>query len=695
MFCIKPFRHGFITSLLTVLFTAITFALPISAQELPITEYPEELLIPPEPPANECGFRYMGYTQTSQAVLQDDPLDQDLLIVRKGITDWRDIYNPAGLLTDFQVPTLEAGIDMVTNRHTFILGAKPYDRQANPDGIGASANFLKINFDYQSSYASYEALYPRVSVFLNGNQISQFLPSTSPVLIRTKGECYPELFQESETVHFDAGLTFNAQSFLFTVPGTYIVRTELVRKAPLAPFTEWAPSGIAVDVIGKVVETTAPKVLLVPMVPAGTPAHERKNFMNSIETYLPFIETSMLDHLPIANLSGSAHLERSPLVVEDGQIADLYDLAQNFLRAKRNSQTGPYDRVIAVVEKTLYRDLLANGNISTHPVFSCFAGYNQTKHFIAVPTLDLSPNGPGPLFGPIYLPPISVVHELFHTLAYKPWAPIPGRMGDCQVAPYHENLTQRGIAFGIHRLGQNLAKMTPYEGARDVMQGQPFTTGTHVSQCSYRRALAELSTGQLDPPVVMVSGTASRSGIFSFSAELSPLYQCDGYYELDENGSGDWHILLKDELGNVLGDYPFEPQFQYGGQLEERVLFNYTLPDLPGLRRVEITGPALTIGGTAQTLLDAIDRTTLAPVIWSLNAQGSSSHLEVNWAGYDFDGDQILYSLLASEDGLYYLPTQVSESTQTTVILDLPPTITHLKLLATDGARSVSKVLQL
>jgi len=688
---LSPFRCAVFFLFLAVMAPVLS----VFAQDLPIPDYPEELLFPPEPPLHECGLRFMGYAQTSQAVLQDDPVDQDLLIVRKGITEWRDVYNPPTIVADFQVPTLEASIDMVTNRHTFLLGAKPYDRQANPNGVNASANFLKINFDYQSSYASYEALYPRVSIFLNGNQINQFLPGPGPVLVRTKGDCFPELFQQPETINISAGLNFNSQSFLFTAPGTYIVRTELVRKKPNKPFTEWEPSGIAVDVIGKVVETTSPKVLLVPIVPSGATAPERRNFLDQVDHYIPSIKQSMLNNLPIANLSGSVDLDRSGLVIEDGNIADLYDLTQNFLRAKRNSKTGPYDRVIALVERNLYQDLLARGNISTHPVFSCFAGFNQTKHFIAIGAFDLQPSAPGNTAGPSYFPPLTIAHKLLHTLAYKPWAPISGRMGDCQVEPYHESLTQRGIAFGIHKLGPSLAKVTPYEGARDLMQSGPSAFETSVSQCTYRRALAELSTDQLDPPVVMVSGTVSRSGIFSFTAELSPLYQSDGYYELDENGPGDWHILLKDELGNVLGDYPFEPQFQYSSAFEERVLFNYTLPDLPGLRRVEITGPALTIGGYTQVLLDAIDYTAFAPLIWSLNAQNAGSQLEVNWAGYDFDGDQILYSLLTSEDGLYYLPTHVSESTQTSVLLDLPANVTHLKLLATDGSRSVSRVLSL
>jgi len=674
--------------------TLVTFCtLPLLAQKSskteeppeeilhPIPFFPEELLIPPEQPVEKHPFFYIGYAQTTQGVLQDDPLDRDLLIPRKGWTDWKTAYKPPEGYFGYSVPTFEALIQMVTDRDTYVLGATPFDPQANPNGENAFEHLEKITFEYQSKYRSYSNLFPRVTIYLNGNQIADYFLDAVP--IRNQGGYLGT--ETIEKVQFSIKPIHQATipSFKFSRPGDYLVRVEFTERAiNQAGAVEMRRTGIALDVYGKVVKTNAPSATLIPVYPSSASQSQRQDLRSDIEGRAAAIKTSLQALLPVSNTQ-SYPLEVSKFSIDGAQFNDLYHMAQVFLRAKRFSDPNyRSDRFVAVVEWDLYNRLLAGGNIFTHPVFLCSAGFNWAKHFMVVPGVEFQAPFTRPAFRTLEH---DAVHEMFHTLSSVPWAPIDGKMGDCDIPPFHD-AASGGVAFGIASGGLPDAL---FAGKNCIMQAG--ADHSHISQCTYRHALDVLSRSEIDPPVIMVSGIATRNGLTK-EVTLNPLYQMDGFYELEEGGAGDWHILLKDELGSILGDYPFDPLFQ-DGQLEESVPFNFTVPDLPGVQRVEITAPMVAIGGPFQQVLDAVDYSTFPPVIWDLVADKTPGQVEVRWAAYDFDGDPLHYTLLASEDGLTYFPTPVSEGPQTEAVFEVPDSLSHLKLVVTDGTRSVSRVL--
>lgn len=218
--------------------------------------------------------------------------------------------------------------------------------------------------------------------------------------------------------------------------------------------------------------------------------------------------------------------------------------------------------------------------------------------------------------------------------------------------------------------------------------------GGAPSQATYMHFLDALTATKVDPPVIMVSGEVSVSGL-SKSATLDPLYQMDGFSELEEQGPGSWHILLKDAQGQVLADYPFEPDFLMNGGFQGQGYFNYTVLDHPDVARVEITAPFVAIGGSIQKQVDAIDYSPNPPIIWDFKAIPGLSDYTIQWAGYDQDWDNLSYTLLMSDDGLVYEATDLSESAATAIQMEIPASISHLKLIVTDGARSTTRVLQL
>jgi len=684
----KSFNKTIATGLLMALFGTFT----LLGQEFAIPGFPEELMPPPEPPlpGTQRRFEYIGYAQTSQGPLQDDPMDRDLLMTRRGWTNLSDVFYPVEISEGYfgyQVPTFEGLIDMVVDRDTYLLGATPYDRAAGINIPDVLDHIKYITFEYKSNYSEYSNLTPLIRVYNNGTRVAQFaLPD---VAIRNRGNgSFPE---RTERVQIDLKNTYtpiNTQ-FKLSEPGNYLVRVELTERItdPQGE-VDYIRSGIAVDVFGKVVKTKVPSVTIVPIFPPSASQNAKEKMLGSLHIvsfgigyYLPKIfpvnNKIDVDDYPVETTSFSA---------DGGQFNDLYHMAQVFLRAKRFSDPNyRSDRIVAMVEWNYYQELLARGNIFTHPVFLCSAGFNWGKHFIAVPGEDTKLTRTRPYFK---FGSRDAIHEILHTLDNVPWAPVEGKMGDCTIPPFHDQ-EDSFVSFGLYH---DRSKVFPYAGNRCIM-GKEYALPYAISQCTYRHALEILSRSEIDPPVIMVSGMATRNGL-TRDATLNPLYQMDGFYELDEGGTGDWHILLKDELGNVLGDYPFDPLFQ-DGQLEASMPFNFTVPDLPGVRRIEITAPMVAIGGPVQQVLDAVDYSTFPPVIWDLAADKTPGQVEVRWAAYDFDGDPLHYTLLVSEDGLTYFPTPVSEGPQTEAVFEVPDSLSHLKLVVTDGSRSVSRVLTL
>ena len=683
----NPCRIQWITPVCVLL----TWFPALLGQDLPVPEYPPELVITPEPPAIECSLRFIGYAQPTQGVLQDDPFDLDLLKARKGMTAWRDILHPPEVQAGFQYPTFEALIDMAAARTTYLIGAKPYDRTRGLTSIDAIEHSQYYTFHYYSTYSGYSDVQCRVTILNNGQKVEQFITSGTYKL-RNKGTCatYPPIGQQQEVLKIPA---LSNRKFRLNNPGNYLMRVELVYKGtPQDEITSLKPTGLAFDVIGRVVPTQTPSLLIVNAGPSDA-SDEEIGKMYTDARLLP-LDDFMKDIFPVADQNQTAaavDVSRHYLGVD--QFDDFLHMAHAFALARRFSLLTPYDRTILVMEKGMFNTF--QNSVPSHPVFSCFAGVNMGKSFIAVPGRDFRADYQLP---ESFTTARNILHQMVHTLGPSPWAPIAGKMGDCKVMPYHGDLNVGKLALMVRLKGAYAPAIIPRRYdlmQRDVIDffPNPLEQQVFASQCSYRRVLEALSKPQIDPPVVMVSGVASRIGPLSFDAELNPLYQTSGYYELTGLGTGDYHILLKDKNDLVLGDYPFDPGFQYAGTFEERIPFNFTVPNLPGLHRVEVTGPVLAIGGTYQAVLDAIDSSPFPPLIWDFQIQATMDGDHIRWSGFDFDGGPLFYSLLVSEDGELFLPTEIAERQVTSTTMALPASISHLKLIVSDGSQSSQKTL--
>jgi len=647
----------------------------------------------------------MAYTQTSQGVLQDDPQDSDFLRVVRGTS----FLNPAlasaqqafhQFPLQYQVPTFEAGIDMVVGRETYLLGADPY----LPGSIENYAEFF--NLKGRSGFTQPVPVHLRVTVVLNGAVVQQFIASNphSPKTVRLSGFCLPIPALGSELLYGQSLLT-RAQpvfggnpasiSFTFDQPGKYLVRAELVRDHPLFRNSPalLQPTGLAVDVRGEVIVTKKPKVLVVSIV---GPGKDHDTFADLVETHLvPPITQNMQFAMAMPSGPGDVTFVSSD-ALSGNRFAFPAIMAFLELSKRYSNVLSQPDRIVVVVEEDKFQQFLPPLAGVPAGTLGLRSGMAKSSVFVKGPLLVSNSLGyiaPAPLLQQRVSE--VVMHELLHS--FDNWSPkSTSEMGDCQVAPYH-NVgimgTSAGIASGIDL--KSLDKRTFFQ-EMDLMQGYEEGFTRYAGQCTYRHSLDALSQGAIDPPVLMVSGLITGS-VLSAEVELAPIYQMDGFNELPRNGDGNWAIVLRGDFGQVLARHPFQPKFQAGLRGAEELYFNFTVDEPLGLRKVEIVAPSYRFGAPPEGVVVASrELSDHAPEVNAWATPVLLNRWQVDWQGSDLDGDSLLYTVLTSTDGELFVPTEVYEEGRTSVTLSDPDrSLRKIKIIVTDGGRSAEQTLEI
>ena len=666
-------------------FLAICWAPLIGhAQILTPDKYPEELTTLPRLLDSTCAMSYSAKVQPSPFVLQKDPKNRDFLEVLKGETALSHAQNPNLDSQTLRYPTFHAKLPLVVGRITYLVGAN-YQRSDTEYAIRKGITYL--SFEGTNYYTRKVKVRMRVTAFLKNTKVKQYLLGETPTEIRLGGPCGPFLPEYAtgrivSEPYYNLNSTTFAEEIVFPQAGPYIIRTELVYHDPnQANIANLVPTGIAVDVLGEVVAVSPP---LFQVNSAVFGNRETPQELQAIQTRTKFeanrLSELMQEYLPIASkpVPVKAAKTLTKLNLQDG----FTELARKLIKAKRFSdpEESP-ERIVALVRysdyETIVRRITPLGKPAPNYKY-CEKGILWSKQLIILSaeystTYDLLWKNEG-LHG-------SCLEKFAHSLGR--WDPGKNE----PVGPYH-NMTRK-VAYGI--------KQDSYSAPYPLVEGGDLMEqyrGGAPSQATYMHFLDALTATKVDPPVIMVSGEVSVSGL-SKSATLDPLYQMDGFSELEEQGPGSWHILLKDAQGQVLADYPFEPDFLMNGGFQGQGYFNYTVLDHPDVARVEITAPFVAIGGSIQKQVDAIDYSPNPPIIWDFKAIPGLSDYTIQWAGYDQDWDNLSYTLLMSDDGLVYEATDLSESAATAIQMEIPASISHLKLIVTDGARSTTRVLQL
>lgn len=664
------------------------------AQETPVSEWPD-LVQPPYIPEFLCPFGFIAFSQPSQGVFQDDPADTDFLEVISGAANYQDIY--FGEAPYYGAPIYRAKIPMVAGRDTFLLGAQPYASLPLPSPQLTNPNVMQLQFKGYSYASRKVAVMCRVSVYQNQKLLHQYMLSKEPRDIYFDGTCQTVskvLDYKMDVFENKANTPLN---FRFTEAGTYLIRTELVYYDPFQLYiSELQPTGIAVNVVGTIVTTKPPKVHVIPLVKSGYSSTIQKAYYTSVKSSASKLGTVMQEFMAIP----SANV---PISVQSGNVIansfdDFEDLAEFGAQSLRASTpTKLADRLVLVVEEESFTRMLAAtyGNQANFEQIRYSEGFALNKKVVVIRGPARTINQSEPYFLPGSLTSVDFVETavqcLLQTFSDPLWQPSTGKMGDCKVTPYFH--TDKRIAFGTDL--RDPGNPSIYTAKHDIMGKTGVNRKLRICQCTYRHSLNALSKALIDPPMVVISGTVSQPGLFAPQAELNPLYQVNGFPELSQTGSGRWRIDLKNAFGLTLASYPFTPNFQVDGYYVNRAFFNYTLDAPAGLDRVEIYGPELFFGGYGFRLLDTVSLSANAPGILDVEIVQTGPLTEIAWYTFDFDGDALLASIFVSEDGAFFEPTEVFESQGSSAFLEIPPSMNFVKLVVSDGGRSVQRIIAL
>ena len=661
--------------------------------------YPEELLPPPEPLVTPCDCEYLATTQPSQGVLQDDPKDLNLLETKRGTVTLSSVLLGIQPPDAFRVPTQEALLPMVTNRTTFLLAANPYNRlptigtgsnQAFPN---ASENFTKLRIFGRTKFSQNVPVHVRASVYLNGNRVDQYLITKTPKAFPLAGSC-DNTFRD---INFEVDMLENFDSvnldFKFGNPGDYVIRTELVYHDAFQPdISQLRPTGIAFDVYGKVVASKAPRIHFVPVVRNDINGASLNNYLFKARDLADGVKYFMREFMAIPSEAGPVTFQTTPIRPEN--FSSFNQLTKHLHQAARNAPlTLAADKIVAIVEDEVFDEWLYYHAPGTnfYTQNQSVAGIHGSGKIIIMRGLQRQSSISNPV--KFILPLVGPDREpliLEHYMRYivegltKPlWKQLRPE-DDCAIPNYIGQL--KTPAFGI-RMRENRLNFT-YAEAPDLMT-RSANAFRKLCQCTYRHTFRALKKNKQAAPMVVVRGTAYRDSFFSYHAELDPSYRVEGDSELGPFGLGSWRIVFRNIFGFEIASYPFEPPFNDSDEFDKSAVFNFTLPAPPGLASIEVEGPsAIILGGPQRTTFDAFDVSPNPPKIQDLALNPLPGPDQLVWQASDNDGDPLLYTVLFSEDGNFYFPTGIFETQATQALLDIPFTVTHIKLVATDGANS-------
>jgi hypothetical protein len=292
----------------------------------------------------------------------------------------------------------------------------------------------------------------------------------------------------------------------------------------------------------------------------------------------------------------------------------------------------------------------------------------------------------------------TAAHELVHTLP-KHLFSTKLMKAKCE-RDYH--WTRDAIAHGFQIVSGGKEQRQPKLAVVPLMGSFSPSTPNWISRCTYWHLLEDGLPNRKDPEVLLVSGRIGRNETKSIG-ELSPSYQLDSIPDLDPGEDGEWAIVLLGEGSELLGRYPFEPEWEVETQDSESndsplvrdvLSFGYQVPALKGAAQIDLVGPGgrldtLEYSATAPTLSIAEPITGAGPV-----AVGGKVH--VAWDGKDIDGDRLLYSTFYSSDRgeTWQFLTFEQTTSEADIPVDQEAQLHMVKVIATNGAQSTEGVVE-
>jgi hypothetical protein len=457
--------------------------------------------------------------------------------------------------------------------------------------------------------------------------------------IPLEGKCGPE---QEFVMEIDTTTGVPAGAFNFSKEGPYILEAEAFRK------DNNESTKIKVSLFGDVKETRSPSMMF---------EYATLNYSTLwwLESETRRLMTESNDSIP----------EYYPLPMDglDVRMGTHHNLS--FLN------TSNYTRTKAFFKDWLTMRAILN-NVDRIALVLHFSDMDLIKENVS--GLALSPKG---FLVSSLEDQYSVGHEMVHTLPYL-WSAT--QMGTECGRDYHN--TNETIAHG-HRLaggapGTILKNQHHYMGAS--VGGFQWTT-----QCTYRHLIKPLGNVP-DPEVILVHGFLTRDGS---RGSLSTIYQLNS--TLDPEAEGNWSIILRDSSGAELSNHTFEPVWLDPDtfELTDETAFFLRVPALSGVNQIDLYGPS---GLLDSKVYNEKPQVTILSPAYGSTVVGNMS--EIKWQGTDADGDELLYTVLYSTDGVRWVDHAYERDiTELTIPL---ANVTHhyVKVIANDGTQSSEAVVE-
>lgn len=597
-----------------------------------------------------------GAFEPTQGVYQDDTTFYDKPVPYQG----EDLVENDGSIT----PTFHAGVDMVLDRDTAIVGVDHFQR-------GGGWVSPHARHDVYLEGKSTCSRYVRMQLVLRVQQPSGYVdeyPGDGGGFVPYLPPALPngEVNTWSIEVPVWRGLA-QPPHLYFDRTGKYTLSLTLWRNdgSTLIPIR----TPFHVDVIGRVIKTHFPTVhfvtpLLRPLDEYSAEARKQLLALPPPSTfYYTRVPLKVVDWLPVDSS------ERQ--WARDERVRDLTGSALATNDAKPGEKRA-----------TFAGDLLGD-------MFGTASALGDGGRVVAVlPTEDLNALSPemevaGLSWNPdvvmvrIGEPGQTAIHELIHTM---PWAWSDAQMVNLCGQSYHNK--SDGVANGVrmYNMGE-LSDRNEIDRLPPVMGPADSDLGVWVTQCTYYHLTQYLAPSS-DPPMILIRGILDRSS-GHVRATMLPAYERDAALALPSKG-GTYAVDFFNAAGTRIGHYPFAPLFAIEEYNIPRdvITFRYSLPYSPRIATIVVRGP--------QGVLVQEQMSAHAPRL-SAKLLGRT----VTWNAQGEPGRTLYYTLLLSQDaGESWFP-EFFETKQLSYIIPASRFghNTRLRLLVTDGTRSAETTL--
>ncbi len=583
-----------------------------------------------------------GAMQPSQGVWQDDDYFDD---------------KPTKQISEIDPATWRAELDMVAKRWTGVFGVREF-------------NHVLIKMSGTSTYSVSVPVKFRLKLLQGGNEKIIWTQPESEFSIPIDGGPGPEQSWQAYLMQ-EIGDPPVPKTFKME-PGEYTLELELIRE-------NGKETGLKIKTIGNVVETSFPKVHIVPVILSNNWTRasalalysDAKRLSLDSESLLPKVfplpenSVTVIPH-PIQNLASQklGSLDRlisvMPLTSTQENVRRDRMVASMIQKFATSSQLSDDGKVIVILDDDDFA--------LTDRRYETIAGYAPHEKVLV-------------LKKGMYA--TSVAHELIHSIPFS-WAD-NGMTAECGKNYHNSYDNDYGNGVSVRSYGAF------YREGKPAIMGEA-NSFSYITQCSYWHLLKHLQ-GAVDPPMYLVRGfLGQRDG--QYYGTLSPTFEFESITGLPTGAIAPdgWGIVLRNAAGQELASYPFNTVWKYPDTEEERsiIAFNHRIDRIPGTTTIELVGP----GGIKDVQTVSANAPTLeitSPIDGSI-ATRVKGQIKVKWKGDDPDGDKLSYLVFYSPDGGENWQPMTDEQRKSNYDLEVTvrPTDPRVRIIATDGVRSAS-----